>query len=89
MEFEIFISHNLHPYTLKVYLFYNSNQLMRYKVFGKKGFIVLQNNFPFLQSTKKQRSKISWKLIEGEIKETRLLNDIIIQLERELSHMKY
>ncbi len=89
MEFEIYISYQSKPYNLKVDLYYESNQVMRYRVYGMKESIVIQNNWPLLVCTNKQRTKVAWKLIEGKMRDAHLLSDIIIALERNLNHDKY
>ena len=84
MEFEIYVSHKLKTWHLKVELFYWSDQIQRYRIHGQKSTIVLQNNYPLLASTNSLRKKISWKLTEGLITDASLLLQIIQELEREL-----
>ena len=81
--FEIIIRYNAKDYALKVETIYESTQLMRMKVHGRKSSITLQNNFPMVKSGKKA---IQWKLIGGDPPDAELLTQIMYKLEKWLKN---
>jgi hypothetical protein len=89
MDWQIYVRYKTTAFTLEAEKVYESDQIMRVKVYGKKGFILLENDYPFiiLQHSKKA---IKWKLknegfIDMQCKEDcELVADIIRKLEYEL-----
>jgi hypothetical protein len=86
MEWTLHISYGLKPFNLKAVLEYESSQIMRIRVHGKKSTILLENNFPLLHGGKSKKG-IKWQIREGKMDAgsaeiSQLLMTIIEQLER-------
>jgi lysozyme family protein len=86
MEWELYITYGLTPYKLRAVLEYNSNQIMRIRVYGASSSLLLENDYPAIQFNKSKRG-IKWKIREGAIKagnakSSRLLQQIMVQLEK-------
>ena len=80
------LTYGLTPFTVTAELEYHSAQIMRIRVFGKKGSLLLENNYPYLLSQKSKKG-IQWKIKEGSLadgseKNSRLLLHMMEQLER-------
>ena len=84
-EYTLQIRYGNKMHALKAAVTYESNQVMRIRVFGKRSSILLENNFPLMQCTQ-SKAAIKWKLKEGNLgndpsQSARLLTGIIEQLE--------
>ena len=85
MDWEINIKYGSTTFTLQAEKMYESNQIMRIKVYGKKGAIVLENDYPYLQHTQSKKA-IKWKIRESSIvdnlkpKDAQLIAEIITEL---------
>lgn len=100
MDWEIKVKYGNSAFTLQAEKVYESVQIMRIKVYGNKGHILLENNYPFLQFSKSNKA-ISWKVKEsyfdtyGNQQKAQLVVDIIRQLEdivkgkNALSHIEH
>ena len=51
MDWEITAAYKGKNYTLEAEKIYESNQVMRIKVYGHRGFIILENDYPYLLFT--------------------------------------
>ena len=85
MEWTLYITYGVTPFELKAELVYESNQIMRIAVHGKKSKIILENNYPIIRITNSKKA-MQWKLREGflkngDSKDARLLTAIIQELE--------
>lgn len=85
MEWNLHITYGLKSYLLKSVLEYHSNQIMRIRVNGSKGSLLLENNYPSLRLTKSKKG-IQWKIREGNLdnggkKNSKLMIEIMEQLE--------
>ena len=85
MDYELQVRYGVTAYTLKATIVYNSSQVMRIRVYGKHGSLLLENNYPTLQHTNSKKS-MQWKLREGHLqngdaKDAALLIMIMKQLE--------
>lgn len=86
MDWEIKVKYGNNSFSLQAEKVYESSQIMRIQVYGKKGFILLENNYPFLKFSKSNKS-ISWKVKEsyfntyGNEQNSQLIVDIIHLLE--------
>jgi hypothetical protein len=60
---------------------YESNQILRIKVFGNNRAIVLQVNYPLVKASRFKK-RWSWKLVEGKAPPVELFDSIINRLER-------
>lgn len=69
---------------LKAEWVYQSTQIERIEVIGKNRTILLQNNRPLLISKGLKSKRIDWKLVEGEMHNSHLLQSIIHKLEKYL-----
>ncbi len=83
MRWAITVYHSPKNLQLQAELVYQSNQVQRFRVSGKNRGIVLQNNFPLLQSLNSKK-KIDWKLIEGTMTDAELLLNIIREPEKKI-----
>lgn len=100
MDWEIKVKYGKSSFVLQAEKVYESTQIMRIKVYGKKGHILLENNYPFLQFSKSNKA-ISWKVKEsyfttyGNEQNAQLIVDIIHLLEdlikgkNHLSHIEH
>ena len=84
MNWDLHISYDGKPYSLKADVEYESAQIMRIRVTGKHSSMLLETNFPLVQLAKGKA--IRWKIREGGFistgaKEARLLTDIMERLE--------
>ena len=85
MDWEINIKYGSTTFTLQAEKLYESNQIMRIKVYGSKGFIVFENDYPYLQHTQSKKA-IKWKVRESTIannlvaKDAQLIAEIITAL---------
>ena len=61
MDWEIYIKYKTTAFKLEAEKVYESDQIMRIKVHGKKDFILLENDYPFILF-KKSKKAIKWKL---------------------------
>lgn len=81
MYFMILVYYKDGRLRLKAEQIYKSGQVERYKISGRNRAIVLQNNYPFLESRKSGKGRVQWKLIVGIMNDSQLLSSIITQLE--------
>lgn len=84
MQWEIVIRYDQQYIHLKADMIYRSDQVERFKVIGKNRSIVLQNNRPLLRARGLRTKRIDWKLVEGELHNSHVLQAIIIKLEKYL-----
>lgn len=85
MELDLNITYKLKSYNLKAKLEYQSEQIMRIRVWGLKGSILFETNYPLLKHTESKKA-IQWKINEGKMEtstpeSSRLLLNILEQLE--------
>ena len=100
MDWEIKVKYGNSAFKLQAEKVYQSTQIMRIKVYGNKGHILLENNYPLLQFNRSNKA-ISWKVKEsyfttwGNQQNAQLIVDIIHLLEdivkgkNNLSHMEH
>jgi hypothetical protein len=84
MEWQIIIRYDQQYIHLKANIIYSSDQIERIKIIGKNRSIVLQNNRPLLQLRGLKSKRIDWKLVEGELHNSYVLQAIIHKLEKHL-----
>jgi hypothetical protein len=84
MEWQIIIRYDQQYIHLNANVIYSSDQIERIKIIGKNRSIVLQNNRPLLQSRGLKSKRIDWKLVEGELHNSYVLQAIIKKLEKYL-----
>ena len=86
MDWEIKVKYGNSAFKLQAEKVYESAQIMRIKVHGNKGHLLLENNYPFLQFSKSNKA-INWKVKEsffdtyGNEQNAQLIGDIIHLLE--------
>ena len=84
MEWRFSIRFDQQNIQLKADMIYRSDQIERIKVIGKNRSIILQNNRPLLKSKGLKLKRIDWKLVEGELHNSHVLQSIIHKLEKYL-----
>jgi hypothetical protein len=84
MEWRFSIRFDQHNIQLKADMIYRSDQVERIKVIGKNRSIILQNNRPLLKSKGLKLKRVDWKLVEGELHNSHVLESIIQKLEKYL-----
>ena len=84
MEWLFTIRFDQHDIHLKADVIYRSDQVERIKVTGKNRSIVLQNNRPLLQLKGLKSKRVDWKLLEGELHNSHVLQSIIYKIEKHL-----
>jgi hypothetical protein len=89
MDWVVYIKYKGTAFKLEAEKVYESDQIMRIKVYGKKDFILLENDYPFILFNNSKKA-IKWKLkTEGFIdmqckEECELVAGIIRKLEYQL-----
>jgi hypothetical protein len=82
MEWHFIIRFDQKDLHLKAERIYLSEQVERIKVMGKNRSIVLQSNRPMLRLKGLKNKRLDWKLIEGQMNNSHVLQAIILKLER-------
>lgn len=82
MEWHFIIRFDQKDVHLKAERIYLSEQVERIKVMGKNRSIVLQSNRPLLRIKGLKNKRLDWKLIEGQMNNSHVLQAIILKLER-------
>ena len=82
MEWHFIIRFDQKDLHLKAERIYLSEQVERIKVMGKNRSIVLQSNRPLLRIKWLKNKRLDWKLIEGQMNNSHVLQAIILKLER-------
>lgn len=82
MEWHFIIRFDQKDLHLKAERIYLSEQVERIKVIGKNRSIVLQSNRPLLRLKGLKNKRLDWKLIEGQMNNSHVLQAIILKLER-------
>jgi hypothetical protein len=82
MEWHFIIRFDQKDLHLKAERIYLSEQVERIKVMGKNRSIVLQSNRPLLRLKGLKNKRLDWKLIEGQMNNSHVLQAIILKLER-------
>ena len=81
MSFAISLRNDGKMIRLTVERIYLSDQLEKYKVTARNKSLTLQSNRPLLQKKNLKYRKPNWKLIEGQMHNSNVLNKIIDTLE--------
>ena len=84
MELCITVYYDRRNLKLLAKIIYSSQKIERIKVIGRNRSITLESNRPFLLSKGLKTRRINWKLIEGQINNSHLLQQIITTVERHL-----
>ncbi len=87
MKWEFILKGGVVSITLKAEIIYTSYQIEEIKVTGDGISIVLQNNRPLLVAIERNLP-ITWKLLEGAVKDPAALNRITAELEQYLKTQK-
>jgi hypothetical protein len=66
MDWDLPITYSQKTYTLKAVVEYESSQIMRIRVQGKKSSILLECNYPLLKAGNSKKG-INWKIKEGRL----------------------
>lgn len=82
MEWHFIIRFDQKDLHLKAERIYLSEQVERIKVMGKNRSIVLQSNRPLLRLKGLKNKRLDWKLVEGQMNNSHVLQAIILKLER-------
>jgi hypothetical protein len=82
MEWHFIIRFDQKDLHLKAERIYLSEQIERIKVMGKNRSIVLQSNRPLLRLKGLKNKRLDWKLVEGQMNNSHVLQAIILKLER-------
>jgi hypothetical protein len=85
MEWHFIIRFDQKDLHLKAERIYLSEQVERIKVIGRNRSIVLQSNRPLLRLKGLKNKRLDWKLIEGQMNNSHVLQAIILKLERLLT----
>ena len=72
MEFYISVQSEKAYVRLKVEMYYQSDQIEKYRVIARNRTIVMQTNSPLLRRNLVHR-KPDWKMVEGELQEMAFL----------------
>lgn len=85
MQWELYLTYKGKKFKQKATLEYSSKQVIRIRVEGNKGSLLLQNDYPAIRFNNSKRG-VKWKIREGAISagdkdSAQLLIDIFSQLE--------
>lgn len=86
LEWDLYVTYSVKPYTLKAKVVYESTQIMRIRVFGNTNSILLENDYPLIKLRNSKRG-FRWKIKESNMNSgavsanARLLKSIMQQLE--------
>ena len=85
MEWDLYLSYKKAKFVQKATIEYKSKQVIRIRVQGKHGSLLLQNDYPAIRFTNSKRG-VRWKIREGALSvgdkdSAQLLIDIFGQLE--------
>ncbi|MFN4975487.1 MAG: hypothetical protein ACK5GV_09615 [Bacteroidota bacterium] len=72
--------------TLKARLVYLSDQVERIVVMGRNRSITLQSNRPMLENKGLKNKRIQWKITEGSLHNSKVLQHILQSLEKHLKN---
>ncbi|MFN5225699.1 MAG: hypothetical protein ACK5BO_00505 [Bacteroidota bacterium] len=72
--------------TLKARLVYLSDQVERIIVMGRNRSITLQSNRPMLENKGLKNKRIQWKITEGSLHNSKVLQHILQSLEKHLKN---
>jgi hypothetical protein len=86
MEWTLQLTYSVKPFKLKAELEYHSDQIMRIRVYGSKGSLLLENNYPMVRTAKSKRG-IQWKIRDGSMTEGNKGNTIL--LLNTTDHLEY
>ncbi len=81
MEWHFIIRFDQKDLHLKAERIYLSEQVERFKVMGRNRSIVLQSNRPLLRLKGLKNKRLDWKLMEGQMNNSHVLQAIILKLE--------
>jgi hypothetical protein len=84
MELGINVYYDRKNIKLLAKVIYSSEKIERVKVIGRNRSITLESNRPLLLSKGLKSRRINWKLIDGQINNSHLLQQIITTVERHL-----
>lgn len=89
MEWTLDVYYGNKRHSLKAIVEYESNQIMRIRVFGSKSSVLLENNFPTLYYGK-SKAGVKWKIREGSLnaatkESSSLLINIFSELEKKMN----
>jgi hypothetical protein len=79
--FYISIPHDRRALRLKVELVYADDRIEKFIVSGRNKSLALQSNRPLLRSKGLRSRKPNWKVIEGHMQNTYILEAIIREIE--------
>ena len=85
MEWHFIIRFDQKDLHLKAERIYLSEQVERIKVIGRNRSIVLQSNRPLIRLKGLKNKRLDWKLIEGQMNNSHVLQAFILKLERLLT----
>lgn len=71
---------------LKARLIYLSDQVERVMVIGRNRSIILQSNRPMLENKGLKNKRIQWKITEGTLHNSKVLQSILVTLEKHLKN---
>jgi hypothetical protein len=71
---------------LKARLIYLSDQVERVMVIGRNRSIILQSNRPMLENKGLKNKRIQWKITEGTLHNSKVLQIILLSLEKHLKN---
>ena len=72
--------------TQKARLVYLSDQVERIVVMGRNRSITLQSNRPMLENKGLKNKRIQWKITEGSLHNSKVLQNILQSLEKHLKN---
>ena len=84
MELGISVYYDRRNIKLLAKVIYSSEKIERVKVIGRNRSITLESNRPLLLLKGLKSRRINWKLIDGQINNSHLLQQIITTVERHL-----
>ena len=84
MEFYINVQSEKAYVRLKVEMYYQSDQIEKYRVIARNRTIVLQSNRPLIRKNGMKHRKPDWKLVEGELQNMTFLQSLVETINRHI-----
>ena len=84
MEWGFSITYDRKMIRLKARIIFLNEQIERIQVQARNKHIILQSNRPFLESKGLKQKRIDWKITEGTISNSAVLQLIVRNVERHL-----
>lgn len=85
MKFQLTIKHSIYTYRFDVELAGKDKSFERWRLTAGDRVVVLQSNRPMLKARKLKHKALSWKVVEGDVKDDKALAKVCKAIEDHLA----